>query len=73
MIAWLALGSPVSGFTFGSGWTPFSWSPIVDGTADQVFAYYKVATSADVGAGLHRLVDQQRQGHVRDHRLQRRR
>jgi hypothetical protein len=50
MIAWLALGSPVTGLTFGSGWTPFSWSPAVDGTAWQAFGYYKVATSADVGA-----------------------
>jgi parallel beta-helix repeat protein len=50
MIAWLALGYQVSGFTFGSGWTPFSWSPEVDGTAYQVFGYYKVATSADEGA-----------------------
>jgi parallel beta-helix repeat protein len=50
MIAWLALGSPVTGFTFGSGWTPISWSPATDGTAYQVFAYYKIATSADSGA-----------------------
>jgi parallel beta-helix repeat protein len=50
MIAWLALGNPVSNFTFGSGWTPFTWSPAVDGTAWQVFSYYKVATAADVGA-----------------------
>ncbi len=50
MIAWLALASPVTGFSFGSGWTPFSWSPVVDGTAYQVFGYYKVATSADAGA-----------------------
>ena len=50
MIAWLAVGSPVTGFSFGSGWTPFSWSPLVDGTIYQVFGYYKVATSADVGA-----------------------
>ena len=50
MVAWLALGSPVTGFTFGSGWTPFSWSPVTDGTAYQVFGYYKVATSADAGA-----------------------
>ena len=50
MVAWLSLGSPVTGFTFGSGWTPFTWSPLVDGTAGQVFAYYKVATSADAGA-----------------------
>lgn len=49
MIAWLALGSPVTGFSFGSGWTPFSWSPETDGTAYQVFGYYKVATSADQG------------------------
>lgn len=50
MVAWLALASPVTGFSFGSGWTPFSWSPVVDGTAYQVFGYYKVATSADAGA-----------------------
>jgi parallel beta-helix repeat protein len=50
MIAWLALGYQVSGFTFGSGWTPFSWSPVTDGTSDQVFGYYKVAAAADVGA-----------------------
>jgi hypothetical protein len=50
MIAWLALGYPVSGFSFASGWTPFSWSPATDGTAYQVFGYYKVATSADEGA-----------------------
>lgn len=50
MIAWLPLGYQVSGFTFGSGWTPFSWSPLVDGTAYQAFGYYKVATAADVGA-----------------------
>ncbi len=50
MIAWLSLGYPVSGFTFGGGWIPFSWSPLIDGTADQVFGYYKVATSADAGA-----------------------
>ena len=50
MVAWLALGSPVTGFTFGSGWTPFTWSPVVDGTTYQVFGYYKVATAADAGA-----------------------
>lgn len=50
MIAWLALGSPVTGFSFGSGWTPFSWSPLTDGTAYQAFGYYKVATAADTGA-----------------------
>jgi parallel beta-helix repeat protein len=50
MIAWLALTNPVTGFSFGSGWTPFSWSPVVDGTSYQVFGYYKVATSADAGA-----------------------
>lgn len=50
MIAWLPLGSPVTGFSFGSGWTAFSWSPATDGTAWQAFAYYKVATSADTGA-----------------------
>src|SRR5512146_399973 len=50
MIAWLALGSPVTGLTLGSGWTPFSWSPAADGTAWQAFGYYKVVTSADVGA-----------------------
>jgi len=50
MIAWLALASPVTGLTFGSGWTPFSWSPAADGTAWQAFGYYKVVTSADVGA-----------------------
>ena len=50
MIAWLPLGSPVTGFTFGSGWTPFSWSPVTDGTAYQAFGYYKIATAADVGA-----------------------
>jgi hypothetical protein len=50
MVAWLALGTPVTGLSFGSGWTAFSWSPVTDGTAYQVFGYYKVATSADVGA-----------------------
>jgi parallel beta-helix repeat protein len=50
MIAWLPLGSPVTGFTFGSGWTPFSWSPVTDGTAYQAFGYYKIATAADAGA-----------------------
>lgn len=50
MIAWLALGYQVTGFSFGSGWTPFSWSPAADGTAWQAFGYYKVATSADAGA-----------------------
>jgi parallel beta-helix repeat protein len=50
MIAWLVLSNPVSGFSFGSGWTPFSWSPVTDGTAYQAFGYYKVATAADVGA-----------------------
>jgi parallel beta-helix repeat protein len=50
LVAWLALGNPVSGFTFGSGWTPFTWSPLADGTSYQVFGYYKVATAADVGA-----------------------
>jgi hypothetical protein len=50
MVAWLALTNPVSGFSFGSGWTPFNWSPVVDGTAYQVFGYYKVATAADAGA-----------------------
>jgi parallel beta-helix repeat protein len=50
MIAWLSLGSPVSGITFGSGWTPFTWSPLADGTAGQVYAYYKVATAADAGS-----------------------
>jgi parallel beta-helix repeat protein len=50
MVAWLALTNPVSGFTFGSGWTPFSWSPLVDGSSYQVFGYYKVATAADAGA-----------------------
>lgn len=50
MIAWLALASQVSGFSFASGWTPFSWSPTTDGTAYQVFGYYKIATSADQGA-----------------------
>jgi hypothetical protein len=50
MVAWLALGNPVTGFTFGSGWTPFTWSPVADGTTYQAFGYYKVATSADVGA-----------------------
>jgi parallel beta-helix repeat protein len=50
MIAWLALGNSVSGFNLGSGWAPFTWSPLVDGTAYQVFGYYKVATSADIGA-----------------------
>jgi parallel beta-helix repeat protein len=50
MIAWLPLGSPVTGFSFGSGWTPFSWSPVTDGTAYQAFGFYKIATAADVGA-----------------------
>lgn len=50
MIAWLALGYQVSGFSFGSGWTPLPQSPVIDGTAWQVFGYYKVATSADAGA-----------------------
>ena len=50
MVAWLTLGNPVSGFSLSSGWTPFSWSPMVDGTAYQVFGYYKVATAADGGA-----------------------
>jgi hypothetical protein len=50
MVAWLALGNPVTGFTFGSGWTPFTWSPVTDGTTYQVFGYYKVATAADAGA-----------------------
>lgn len=50
MVAWLATSNQVSGFTFGSGWTPFSWSPLVDGTINQVFGYYKVATPADAGA-----------------------
>ncbi len=50
MIAWLALGSSITGFSFGSGWTPFTWSPVVDGTSYQVFGYYKAATAADVGA-----------------------
>lgn len=50
MVAWLAMTNSVSGFTFGSGWTPFTWSPVVDGTSYQVFGYYKVATTADAGA-----------------------
>jgi hypothetical protein len=50
MVAWLALSNSVSGFSFGSGWTPFSWSPPIDGTTYQVFAYYKVATAADADA-----------------------
>lgn len=50
MIAWLALGSVVSSFNFSPGWTPFSWSPVVDGSAYQVFAYYKVAGAGDSGA-----------------------
>jgi hypothetical protein len=50
MVAWLAIGNPVTGFSFGSGWSPFSWSPLVDGSAYQVFGLYKVATAADAGA-----------------------
>jgi parallel beta-helix repeat protein len=50
MIAWLPLGSPVTGFSFGSGWTPFSWSPVTDGTAFQAFGFYKIVTAADAGA-----------------------
>jgi hypothetical protein len=47
LVAWMSFPDNTSGLSGMSGWTEFSWSPLVDGTTWNVHCFYKIATASE--------------------------
>ena len=47
LVAWMSFPDNISGLSGMSGWTEFSWSPLVDGTTWNVHCFYKIATASE--------------------------
>lgn len=47
LIAWCEIGQLVTNFSTPTGWTQFSWSPVVDAGNSNAFAFWKIAVNSE--------------------------